>query len=110
LRLPYSLCAPSQRAGTFVLRELGGELALIRELMVAKRERLAAGLGRLGLSVAPSDANFLWAETPGPAAPVFAALMAQGLLGFTSWVCCGTTGHWCSFSRIRTGRRVSAHS
>lgn len=79
VRQPYNVTTPSQRAATLVLRELGDELERVRAVVIAERERLSASISRLGLVVSPSDANFLWVETPGPAAPVLAALAARGI-------------------------------
>lgn len=79
-RQPYNLPTPSQRGATFVLRELGGEIARMRDAIVAERGRLAAGLDRLGLRVTPSHANFLWVESPGPAGELVEALAARGVL------------------------------
>jgi histidinol-phosphate aminotransferase len=47
----------------------------------ATRERLAAGLQRLGFDVTPSQANFVWARPPRQAAKtVFEALRTKGVL------------------------------
>ncbi|CAN94378.1 Histidinol-phosphate aminotransferase [Sorangium cellulosum So ce56] len=80
VRQPYNLPTPSQRAAAFALRELGGELRRAAAAVTAERERLAAGLAALGLSVAPSHANFLWIGTRRPAGEVFEALAARGVL------------------------------
>lgn len=79
-RQPYNLPAPSQRGGVFVLRELGGEIARTREVVIAERARLAEGLTKLGFAVTPSHANFLWVESPGPAGELYEALAARGVL------------------------------
>ena len=79
-RQPYNLPAPSQQGATFVLRELGGEIARMRDSILAERARLSAGLGKLGLGVTPSDANFLWVESPGPAGELVEALATRGVL------------------------------
>ncbi|WP_437321881.1 histidinol-phosphate transaminase [Sorangium sp. So ce385] len=80
VRQPYNLPVPSQRAATFALRELGGELRRAAAFITEERERLARGLTELGLSVAPSHANFLWVGTRRPAGEVFEALAARGVL------------------------------
>ena len=79
-RQPYNLPAPSQQGATFVLRALGGEIARMRDVVVAERARLAAGLTGLGLGVTPSDANFLWVESVGPAGELVEALASRGVL------------------------------
>jgi histidinol-phosphate aminotransferase len=79
-RQPYNLAVPSQRGAVYVLEHLGDEVARSCAAVVAERERLAAGLARLGLGVTPSDANFLWVETKGPAGELCEALAARGVL------------------------------
>ncbi|WP_434048628.1 MULTISPECIES: histidinol-phosphate transaminase [Sorangium] len=80
VRQPYNIPVPSQRAATFALRELDGELRHVAATVTAERARLARGLTDLGLSVAPSHANFLWVGTRRPAGEVFGALAARGVL------------------------------
>ncbi|WP_437922586.1 histidinol-phosphate transaminase [Sorangium sp. So ce291] len=80
VRQPYNLPVPSQRAATFALRELDGELRRVAATVTGERERVARGLTELGLSVAPSHANFLWVGTRRPAGEVFDALAARGVL------------------------------
>jgi histidinol-phosphate aminotransferase len=80
VRQPYNLPVPSQRGATFVLRHLGDEIARGCATVVAERTRLAAALAGLGLGVTPSDANFLWVETKGPAGELCEALAARGVL------------------------------
>jgi histidinol-phosphate aminotransferase len=79
-RQPYNLPAPSQQGATFVLRNLGGEIARMRDVVVAERARLAVGMAALGFSVTPSEANFLWVECARPADEVVGALAARGVL------------------------------
>ena len=62
------------------LGELGAEIARTRDVVVAERERLTAGLTALGFSVTPSEANFLWIECARPANEVVSALAARGVL------------------------------
>jgi histidinol-phosphate aminotransferase len=80
VRQPYNLPEPSQRGATFVLRELGGEIARVRDLVIAERARLAGALEKLGFRVTPSDANFLWAEAPVPAGELMEKLAERGVL------------------------------
>lgn len=63
--LPYPLSRPAARAA---LRALEREDEMERRVRRTRRERrrLRAGLGKLGLTVAPSDANFLLFFVPGP--------------------------------------------
>jgi histidinol-phosphate aminotransferase len=80
VRQPYNLPVPTQRGATFVLRELGAEVARVRDLVIAERTRLAAALEGLGFGVTASAANFLWVESPGPAGELCEALAARGVL------------------------------
>ncbi len=79
-RQPYNLPAPSQQGATFVLRELGAEIARTRDVVVAERARLSTGLAALGFSVTPSEANFVWVECERPASEVVGALAQRGVL------------------------------
>ena len=79
-RQPYNLPAPSQQGATFVLRELGAEMARTRAVVVSERARLAERLARLGFDVTPSEANFLWIAAECPANEVVTALAARGVL------------------------------
>ena len=80
VRQPYNLPAPSQRAATFVLRELRAEIDRIIATVVEERDRLARALSQLGFGVPTSDANFLWVETKRPAKDVFEGLAASKIL------------------------------
>jgi histidinol-phosphate aminotransferase len=80
VRQPYNLPVPSQRGAAFVLRHLWDEIQANASRVVAERERLTARLGELGMGVTPSDANFLWVETKGPADALTEALAARGVL------------------------------
>jgi histidinol-phosphate aminotransferase len=80
VRLPYNIPVPSQRAAVAALRELGGELDRVAAVVTGERERLARELDRLGFTVAPSQANFVWIGTRRPAAEVYSALAARGVL------------------------------
>jgi histidinol-phosphate aminotransferase len=81
VRLPYNLPTASSRAAELVLSELGPEIARITAEVVAERRQLAEELGRLpGLSVTPSQANFLWLRSERPAAELFEGLKQRGIL------------------------------
>jgi histidinol-phosphate aminotransferase len=80
VRQPYNLPVPTQRGACFVLEHLQDEIAKSCAAVIAERGRLASALAGLGLSVTPSDANFLWVETPGPAGEFCEALAARGVL------------------------------
>jgi histidinol-phosphate aminotransferase len=81
LRLPYNINVLTQASATFALDhfdELAAQAATIRE----ERERMTARLGELpGVTVYPSDANFLLVRlSGGRARPVFDQLRADGIL------------------------------
>lgn len=81
VRLPYNLPVPTQELATLVVTELGDELTRIRDSVVNERERVAAGLARFaGISVTPSEANFLWIKTETSAEEVYEGLKAQSVL------------------------------
>jgi histidinol-phosphate aminotransferase len=81
VRQPFNLSATSQAAAAAVLEDawedVQGDVARVR----AARTKLAGAIGELdGFVVTPSEANFLWVKTPGPAEAVWAALVAEGVL------------------------------
>jgi histidinol-phosphate aminotransferase len=80
VRQPFNLPVPSQRGAIFVLRHLGAEIARIAAAVKSERARLGAALSELGFGVTPSDANFLWVESKGPAGELTEALAARGVL------------------------------
>ena len=81
VRLPYNMNAPAQALGTLAVTELAPEIARIVAYVVPERERVAAALSALpGLSVTPSQANFLWFHSERPAADVFQGLRDRGVL------------------------------
>jgi len=80
LRQPYNIPLPSQRAATFVLRELQSEVDRLVTHVIAERERVTRELERLGFGVAPSQTNFVWVATKRPATEVFEGLAANSIL------------------------------
>lgn len=81
VRQPYNLSATSQAAAAAVLEDAWDEVQGDVARVIAAREELAAAIGAIeGLSVTPSDANFLWIKTPGPAEEVLASLAEDGVL------------------------------
>jgi histidinol-phosphate aminotransferase len=81
VRLPYNVPTPSARAAELVLRELGPEIGRLTAEVVAARRHLTQELERLpGLSVTPSQANFLWLRSERAAADVFEGLKQRGIL------------------------------
>jgi len=81
VRLPYNMNAPAQLLGTLAVTELAPEIRRIVSYVVAERERLQAALAALkGITVTPSQANFLWFRSEQPAATLFEGLKARGVL------------------------------
>ncbi|WAC89403.1 histidinol-phosphate transaminase [Mycobacterium sp. Aquia_213] len=58
VRLPYHLSSVTQAAARAALRHADDTLGSVATL-IAERERVMTGLGRLGFRVIPSDANFV---------------------------------------------------
>ncbi|WP_372617712.1 histidinol-phosphate transaminase [Falsiroseomonas sp.] len=79
IRLQFAVTAPAFAAAEASLADTA-HLARNVAAVTAERARLAEALAALGLQVWPSAANFVSATLPGPAAPVIAALRAQGIL------------------------------
>ena len=81
VRLPYNMNAPAQLLGTLAVTELAPEIRRIVSYVVTERERLSAALGALpGITVTPSQANFLWFRSERPAVELFEGLKARGIL------------------------------
>jgi len=81
VRLPFNTSATSQALAAAVLDAHAPLLGQIACKLVAERERVAAALrAHDGVTVHPSDANFLWLEVAGSAAEIWSALVAEGVL------------------------------
>lgn len=81
VRQPYNMSSVSQRLATVVLNELWGEVEAVTRSVKAERARLEATLGSMpGLSVTPSQANFLWLGSELSAEKLFHALAERGVL------------------------------
>lgn len=81
LRLPYNVSTLSQKLATLAVTELGPEIDSIAAKVVAERTRVSAALEELpGVSVTPSQANFLWVRGETPSERVFGELSARGIL------------------------------
>jgi histidinol-phosphate aminotransferase len=82
VRLPYHLSALTQAAGLVALRHSAEELSLL-DAIRAQRDRLVRELGAMpGVTVFPSDANFVLFIPPEPhdAVRVWQALLDRGVL------------------------------
>ncbi|MEO7035220.1 MAG: histidinol-phosphate transaminase [Polyangiaceae bacterium] len=81
VRLPYNMNSPAQALGALAVTELQPEIRRIVSYVVSERARVSTALSALpGISVTPSDANFLWFRTERPAADVFQGLRDRGVL------------------------------
>jgi len=81
VRQPFNVSATSQAVAAAVLAEAWGEVTAHVARVVGERDRLAAAVSAMpGFSVTESAANFLWVETPGPAAATYESLRARGVL------------------------------
>lgn len=81
VRLPYNLPTVSQAVATAVLSELGGELEALVKSVRQERERMTRAISEIaGVTVTPSQANFLWVRTERPAGEVFDALLEKKIL------------------------------
>lgn len=81
VRLPYNINGLSQKLGQVVLTELAAEIRQTCECVRVERTRLAQALAKIpGVSVTPSQANFIWFRTEVPAEKVFDSLKNQGVL------------------------------
>jgi histidinol-phosphate aminotransferase len=80
-RQPFNVSATSQAAAVAVLGEAWDAVRAHVESVVRERERVATAARALpGVDVPPSHANFIWLGTPRPAAQVYDALLARGIL------------------------------
>lgn len=80
-RLPFNVSVPSQRLGALVMGELADDVRALTRAVIAERERLSRELAAVrGVSVTPSDANFLWLRTDKPARDVMRGLQERKIL------------------------------
>lgn len=81
VRLPYNMNAPAQALGAVAVSELAPEIARIVAYVIAERQRVSLALAELpGITVTPSDANFLWFHCERPALELFDGLRERGVL------------------------------
>jgi histidinol-phosphate aminotransferase len=79
VRAPFNVSLPGQAAGVAALDDQA-HVAKSRELNGKERRRLTERLEGMGLSVAPSQANFLLVDVGRPARPVYDALLRHGVI------------------------------
>lgn len=79
VRLPYHLSALTQAAGLVALAH-GDEAVAIQRAVREQRDRILEALPRLGVTVFPSDANFVLFRPTRHATDVWRALLERGVL------------------------------
>lgn len=86
VRLPYSISTFSQFVGVAAVQHAAEEQQRIAAI-VRERQRISDGLGSLGLTVHPSDANFVLFDVGGPGEPdprrteeIWRGLLDRGVL------------------------------
>jgi histidinol-phosphate aminotransferase len=80
VRLPYHLSALTQAAGLVALRH-ADEAEAALDAIRAERDRIARALAEIdGVTVFPSDANFVLFQPPGDAREVWQGLLDRGVL------------------------------
>src|SRR5450432_1100992 len=81
VRLPYNMNSVAQALGKLAVTELLPEIQGIVSTVVGERERVSAALSELsGITVTPSQANFLWFRSERPASDLFQGLGERGVL------------------------------
>lgn len=79
VRAPFNVTGPGQAAAVAALDDQD-HVAKSRTMNGAERARLSARLTALGLTVAPSQANFVLVDVRRPARPVYDALLRRGVI------------------------------
>jgi histidinol-phosphate aminotransferase len=80
VRLPYHVSSLTQAAGVVALRH-AEEAASALDAIRAERDRLVLALSGIeGMTVHPSEANFVLFEPPGDAKAVWNGLLDRGVL------------------------------
>ena len=80
-RPPYNMSSISQELATVVVSELWPEIRTMIGTVVSERARVTEALNSLpGLSVTPSQANFIWLKSEKPAEALFEGLKSRGIL------------------------------
>lgn len=79
VRAPFNVNSVAQAAGVAALGDTA-HVARSRELNQREKAFVSGSLGRLGLSVTPSQANFLLVDVGRPASAVYDALLGHGVI------------------------------
>ena len=80
VRQPFNVSATSQNAATAVLEHAWDDVCAHVAAVKRERDRVVHEIVKMGVTVTPSDANFVWIKTPQPAAEVFGKLVQKGVL------------------------------
>jgi histidinol-phosphate aminotransferase len=79
VRAPFNVGAPAQEAALAALSDVE-HVEKCRRTNATERARVGAALTRLGLRVAPSQANFVYVVLGRPAQPIYDALLRRGVI------------------------------
>ena len=79
VRAPFNVSIPGQVAATAALDDRE-HVERTRRTNREQRDRLTRALGELGLTVVPSQANFLCVDMHRPAQPLYEALLRRGVI------------------------------
>ena len=79
VRLPYHLSKLSQAAAIVALRHSEDTLATVAKL-ASERDRVVAGLEKLGYSIVPTEANFVFFGDFSDSAAAWQAFLGEGVL------------------------------
>jgi histidinol-phosphate aminotransferase len=79
MQVPFHVSGPAQAAALAALSDRA-HLQRTLELIARERQRMTAALQQLGLSVAPSQTNFVLVALPASAEVVHAALFERGVI------------------------------
>jgi len=79
VRAPFNVSSVAQAAGTAALADVE-HVARSRALNQSEKAFVAAGLARLGVRVVPTQANFFLVDLARPAAAMYEALLARGVI------------------------------
>jgi histidinol-phosphate aminotransferase len=79
LRMPFNVNRLAQVAARAALQD-SAFLAQTREVVLTGKDLICRGLERLGLTFAPSQANFLLIRVPRPGQEVFQAMLREGVI------------------------------
>jgi histidinol-phosphate aminotransferase len=79
VRAPFNVSSIAQAAAVAALDD-GAHVARSRALNLEEKGFVEAGLARLGLQTVPTQANFLLIDVARPAAALYEALLAHGVI------------------------------